>query len=75
MFGSEPRCCGDGEAWFGEGYETLDEMVDCCEDFEEPPPNTLLKKPGLSLGVAFGVDGEGNIGLRMATVGDGAGGS
>lgn len=42
--------------------------------FEEPPPKTRRKNPGFSFGGATGAC-DGNWGLRVATVGDGAVGS
>lgn len=57
-----------------EALEFIDELESCGELFGKPPPKTRLKNPGFSFGVAIGEEATAEA-LRVATVGDGAGGS
>ena len=63
-----------GEDSMRDAFELAEEFDSCGVLFGRPPPKTRLKKPCFSLG---GGTGEGMAGacLRVATVGDGAGGS
>jgi hypothetical protein len=59
----------------GEECDALDVLESCGCDLDElPPPNTRLKKPGLSLGVGAG-DCDGNKAFRVLMLGLGADGS
>lgn len=71
---SEARCSVELNMESGRVLFALLVELDCCGEALEPPPKTRLKKPGFCCGVVAGVC-VGNSGLRVETVGEGAGGS